>query len=237
MEQNTTDLVMKFVLDQQPVWAECALEVAPNDTLMTDFLKNTDYDNYSNFFEVTNFDFNIALKDSGESTNVLGGQPARNHQPQQQPKPGFNNTFAKWRSATSAESKSIYYPLEFDQFNFKRIIDRASPTFFKCCCESRSFDSAVLVKRLGQGDISGKQNVSVGYLRIDFTKVLITGVNWDDGDLVTESCEFICQGMKVIYRRQKASGIVAGGVGNEFSATWPNPNKDRTLGIRDGGRG
>lgn len=234
MQQNATDLVMKFVLNAQPVWAECALEVAPNDTLMRDFLKNTDYDNYSNFFEVTNFDFSIALKESDQSNNVVG-QQARNQQ--QQPRAGSNNAFARWRSATNAEYKSIYYPLEFDQFNFKRVIDSASPIFFQCCCESRTFDSAVLVKRIARGDIGGKRNPSIGYLRIDFKKVLITGVNWDDGDLVTESCDFICQGMKVTYRRQKDDGTVAGGAGNEFSATWPNPNKDRTLGIRSGGRG
>ena len=235
MQQNTTDLVMKFVLNQQPVWAECALDIAPNDTLMKDFLKNTNYDNYSNFFEVTNFDFSIALKESDESNNVIS-QQARNHQTQH-PKLGANNAFARWRSATNAEYKSIYYPLEFDQFNFKRVIDSASPIFFQCCCESRTFDSAVLVKRVAQGDLGGPKNQSIAFLRIDFTKVLITGINWDDGDLVTESCEFICQGMKVTYRRQKEDGTVAGGAGNEFSATWPNPNKDRTLGIRSGGRG
>jgi type VI protein secretion system component Hcp len=202
---------------------------------MKDFLKNTNYDNYSNFFEVTNFDFSIALKESDESNNVIS-QQARNHQTQH-PKLGANNAFARWRSATNAEYKSIYYPLEFDQFNFKRVIDSASPIFFQCCCESRSFDSAVLVKRVAQGDLGGEKNASIGFLRIDFSKVLITGINWDDGDLVTESCEFICQGMKVTYRRQKEDGTVAGGAGNEFSATWPNPNKDRTLGIRSGGRG
>jgi type VI protein secretion system component Hcp len=236
MQQNTTDLVMKFVLNAQPVWAECALEIAPNDSLMSDFLKNTDYDNYSNFFEVTNFDFSIALKESDQSNNVIGQLP-RNQQQQQPTRAVANNAFARWRSATNAEYKSIYYPLEFDQFNFKRVIDSASPIFFQCCCESRSFDSAVLVKRIAQGEIGGKRNPSIGYLRIDFKKVLIIGVSWDDGDLVTENCEFICQGMKVTYRRQKEDGTVAGGAGHEFSATWPNPNKDRTLGIRSGGRG
>ena len=95
----------------------------------------------------------------------------------------------------------------------------------------------MLVKRISQGDQGGVARPSAAYLRIDFTKVLITGINWDDGDLVTESCEFICQGMKISYRRQKTDGTVAGGFGNEYSAVWPNPSNDRSLGIRGGGRG
>jgi type VI protein secretion system component Hcp len=233
MDQNKTDLVMQFVLDRQPVWAECALQIAPGDTLMTGFAKNTDYDSYSNFFEVNGFDFAISLKESDQSTSVLGQQPARPAQHQQKA-PATTGAFARWRSATQSEYKSIYYPLEFDKFTFERVIDSASPIFFQCCCTSRSFDSAVLVKRISQGDQGGVARPTVGYLRIDFTKVLITGVDWDDGDVVKEKCEFICQQMKITYRKQKIDGTI--NASGEVSAIWPNPAKDRSLGIRAGAR-
>jgi type VI protein secretion system component Hcp len=252
MEQNTTDQVMRFVLKGRDVWAECVLQIAPNDILMNDFTRDPDYDCYTNFFEVTNFDFSVAMKDTSESTNVIGNQhthtlgsnPARNHQPLQQ-KSSANKTFARWRSATTNQVKDLakYYPLEFDQFNFKRVIDRASPTFFKSCCDSTSFDKAVLVKRLSQGDLGGSMKPSIAYLRIEFTEVLITGVSWDDGDLVTESCEFICRGMTITYRQQAPSGSLssmdkdAWGSTSTSSARWPDPTDDRTLGIRRGGRG
>jgi type VI protein secretion system component Hcp len=145
--------------------------------------------------------------------------------------------FARWRSATQQDYKSIYYPLEFDRFSFDRIIDCASPIFFQSCCTSQTFDSAALVKRVSPGDEGGVSRPAVGFLRIDFTKVLVTGINWDDGDMVKERCEFICQGMKITYRRQTAGGGVSSGGGNEFSAVWPNPNKDRTLGITNRGAG
>ena len=74
MEKAATDLVMKFVLDQQPVWAECALDIPLGDTLMKDFLKHTGYDNYSNFFEVSSFDFGIALRDEDQSNSAFSQQ-------------------------------------------------------------------------------------------------------------------------------------------------------------------
>ncbi len=233
MDQNKTDLVMKFVLDGQPVWAECALDVAPGDTMMQEFTKNSGYDYYSNFFEISSFDLGMSLKESSESNNALGQQPRQ----QAQSKSPATGAFARWRSASAKEYKSIQYPLEFDKFRFQRTIDRASPIFFQCCCTSRSFDSAVLVKRISQGQQGGVSRPSVGYLRFDFTKVLIIGLDWDDGEVVKEKCEFICQGIKVTYRRQKADGTVASGPGSESAAVWPNPAKDRSHGILSALRG
>jgi type VI protein secretion system component Hcp len=230
MDQNKTDLVMKFVLEGQPVWAECALEVAADDTLMRDFLKNTGYDNYSNFFETSSFEMSLSLVGDDQSTNALSHQM---RQPTHQNNTPAPQPFARWRSATARELREgIPYPLDFDKFSFERVIDSASPIFFQACCTSQTFDSAVLVKRLAQGGVAGGGQPSAAYLRIDFTKVLITGINWDDGDVVKEKCEFICQGMKITYRRQNQDGSVARD--KEFSAVWP---KERSLFIRSGGRG
>lgn len=230
MDSAATDLVMKFTLHRQPVWAECALLIASDDSLMSDFTRRHDYRTYTNFFEISDFDFGLSLKESDESGGMLG-QAQRPQTPNRTPASG---AFARWRSATQQEYKAIQYPLEFDKFSFSRSIDAASPIFFQACCTSSTFDSATLVKRISQGEQGGADRPTVGYLRIDFTKVLITGIGWDDGDVVKEKCEFICQGMKITYRRQKADGTIASGRGSETQAEWPNPSKDRTLGIRSG---
>jgi type VI protein secretion system component Hcp len=235
MDQNKTDLVMRFVLEGQPVWAECVLDVWKHDDLMKDF-KSADYDSYSNFFEIKTFDFSIALKEDDESTNVIG-QQAKTPASTAKPAAGAGGAFTHWRSATNSEYKKIHYPLEFDKFSFSRVIDSASPVFFQSCCKSQTFDRAVLVKRMSQGsnDGSGATRPTVGYLRIDFTEVLITGIDWDDGDMVEEKCEFICRGMTLTYRKQKDDGTVDASSG-KVPAVWPNPHKDRSLGIRTGGR-
>lgn len=231
-DQNATDLVMKFVLDGKPVWAECALEIDPNDTLMKDFGQNTGYDNYADFFEVSGFDFGISLTDEDDSAAKAatpvhsGGVGNAGQKPNSQP-------YGRWRSAVGQEYKKIHFPLEFDDFNFERTIDAASPIFFQSCCKSKQFDSACLVKRLSQGDTGQTDATSrpqFGFLRIDFEKVLITSIGWDDGDVVKEKVSFICQKMTIKYRQQKASGLVD--ASSEVSAVWPNPKNDRTLGIR-----
>jgi type VI protein secretion system component Hcp len=219
MDQSKTDLVMKFVQKGIPVWAESTLDIE-NDDLMKEFTKNADYDFFTNFFDVSNFEMSLALKDEDQSNKPASAQ-SKLAAPNAKGKANSAGPYARWRSATPQQYPDIKFPLEFDKFSFQRIIDFASPVFFESCCTSTEFDSAVLVKRVSQGgsDVSAK-----GFLRIDFTKVLIIAVNWDDGDLITEKCDFICQGMTVTYKHQKADGSFAG----THHAQWPT---DRSLSI------
>ena len=55
----------------------------------------------------------------------------------------------------------------------------------------------------------GIDRMSVGYLRIDFRDVLLTGLAWDDGDMVTERITFICKAMRLRYKPQRADGSLA----------------------------
>jgi type VI protein secretion system component Hcp len=228
MGDSKTDLIMKFVLERNDVEAESNLDVSPDDTLMKDFEKGTDYDDYTNFFEIDTFSMSMQLHGDDQSASTLH-QHAQSKQPSAQPASG---QFARWKSASRDEYKNMRFPLEFEKFTFERVIDSASPVFFQCCCTSRTFDRAVLVKRVSQGESGSVQRPALGYLRIDFSKVLITGIGWDDGDLVKEQCEFICQKMVITYRRQDVSGNVPSGGG--ATMTWPAA---RGLDIRGGGRG
>ena len=90
--------------------------------------------------------------------------------------------------------------------------------FFQHCANQKSFDSATLVKRVmatsgsisllqsilgGAGSSSGGSGMaSAGFLRIDFTDVMLTQLAWNDGDMVTENCSFTCKHVKVQYRKQ-----------------------------------
>jgi type VI protein secretion system component Hcp len=212
MEQNKTDLVMKVILQGSPVLAESNLDIIKGDLLMTDFHTGLNYDYYSEFFEVSSFEMGLSLKEDDESKSTLNPHAKVGTDK----KTSAVGQFPAWRSATGDEYKTIKFRPQVDRFSFKRVIDSASPIFFEACCTSRTFDSAVLVKRISQGDQAGVAP-SVGYLRIDFTKVLIVGVSWDDGDVVTEQCEFICQDLKISYRPQRQSGIF----GSIMTANWP----------------
>jgi type VI protein secretion system component Hcp len=197
-----SDLVMLFT-DKSggPVWAESTLDVAKADPMMKGFNPITEYDDYSNFFEVTSFNFSVALRPNDQGVGSLS-------QASQGPSsvaPAAQDQFSRWRSAKADEYKKILFPLEFDTFSFSRVIDGASPVFFNACCNQESFKTAALVKRVAVGDGDSVRH-TLGFLRLDFRDVLLTGVNWDDGDMVTESCTFICKAMRVRYRAQMAQG-------------------------------
>lgn len=234
MQDSKTDLVMRFVLGNgEPVLAECLLDVWKNDTLMKDF-KSAGQNHFSNFFEVSSFDLSIALKETDKKKSTLKSKnDPLNTQQKSGEKAAPSGAFAAWRSATKDELKKIYYPLELDKFSFKRNIDCASPVFFQSCCKSETFASAVLVKRRSQGgtDVDGGLLPSAGYLRIEFTKVLITGIDWDDGEVVEEKCEFICRGITVTYRQQKDDGTIDASTGLQ-PVEWNNDRVARNLANR-----
>lgn len=210
-DQHKSDIVMLFVQEgNQPVYAECALDKDPEDTFMAGFKPQT-YDNYSNFFQVTKFHFGVEVKDEDKTKSTLQSGNVGAAGLGKKRFGRVEGEFASWRSANDKQAPKVTYPLEFEQFSFERLIDAASPIFFEYCCNSTSFPSASLVKRLSRGN-----ELPQGFLRIDFKDVLITSLSWDDGDMTTEKCEFICRDFDLTYRQHKADGSW-GASGN---ATW-----------------
>ena len=207
MDQNKTDIIMRFVQKGRPVWAEGALELTPDDPMTSDF-KSATYDDYSNFFQVTKFDFGFKLDGNDEGVSTFSQQKTQGGSAKTS---GSKGDFYRWRSAKEGEYRNIKYPLEFDVFNFSRIVDAASPVFFKSCCNTISFDKAVLVKRLAQGDLAGVSRPSLGYLRIEFTEVLIIKLEWNDGDVIEEECSFICREFDLTYKQQMVEGALRPG--------------------------
>ncbi len=203
------DLIMKFVLKVpgsgspgqagRAVYAESALDVTKGDKLMDGF-DAASYDFYSNFFEVTNFDFSVAVKPQDDSVGAMSqAGPVTAG-----PAPAAKDQFSRWRSAKEDEYMNIKkYPIDFDTFSFSRTIDSASPIFFQNCCNQESFFSASLVKRVAATDSVKNMSAPRAYLRFDFADVLLTSFSWSDGDLVTESCTFICKKLTIRYARQK----------------------------------
>jgi type VI protein secretion system component Hcp len=87
-------------------------------------------------------------------------------------------------------------------------MDTASPLLVQRCFQSKPYVSAALVMRKVGGTQFGSDSTiaALPFLRIDFSTVLITSVDWDAGDVVKEKCSFVCRGVKVKYRRQAFAG-------------------------------
>jgi type VI protein secretion system component Hcp len=228
-DQHKSDIVMRFVLKSgDDVDAECALEKSKSDTEYMDGFVPQTYDSYSNFFQLSKFNFGFEVSDEGKSKTKVGSTQSNSTQTERAKiSGGVQGEFASWRSADEEQAKKVVFQLDFESFRFERLIDAASPIFFLHCCNSLSFKSATLVKRVSRGGDSAPE----GFLRIDFQDVLITSLGWDDGDMTTEKCEFICRDFKLKYRQQNAGGSW----GASSSASW-NFEKDALPTDKQSGR-
>jgi len=211
---SANDVLMRIMVTEN-AWlpAECQTEVTRDDDPYV-------FDYYNGqFFEVTDFTFGMNLEDKtpdeteqkGTITpNMLqaaranlrpvsrgpGAPPPMPTQAGSGAPAGPQSKFARWKSATPEQIKAMQpYEAKMDEFSITRTYDKASPVLFEKCCNSESFASASLVKRVVVG-----ADMLRGILRIDFKEVLLTHVEWQNGDVVKETVKFVCREMITKYR-------------------------------------
>ena len=210
-----TDIVMLFILNGQPVYGESMLSVDPNDQLMQEFQPGGDANTYSNFFELKNFALGLQLSPSDNKSGPKlppGAQAAL----------ATGSSFGRWYTAAVNPYEGNTSLTKFNTGSFDRLIDAASPIFFQACCNKVRFDKAIIIKRASQdGDRQPFANV-----RIEMTNVLLTNIDWDDGDVVTEKCSFTCDSIIITYVPQNDDGTVD--ASGSLSATWQNPTPGQT---------
>jgi type VI secretion system secreted protein Hcp len=119
---------------------------------------------------------------------------------------GFSATSTT--TAAGAANKAI----DAKEVSITRQIDAASPMLMQYCFTSTTLDSASIVKRRA----SGTSTSGMGYLRIDFTGVLLTGIDWSDAHAVKETITLIYREVAITYRPQLASGKL----GAKVNASW-----------------
>jgi type VI protein secretion system component Hcp len=162
-----------------------------------------------------------------------GGEPpaAEDSKPAPQPlQPASSSSFQRWRDmkddATKPPSKKPnnsddqLYKSQIQSFTFTRLIDSATSTLLKACCDGTSFKSASLIKRNAARGGTDKETLDMTFLRIDFTGVKITSLTFADGDAVTESCSFTCDAMQIVYAQQDADGRMT----TTLPVCWQNPS-------------
>jgi type VI protein secretion system component Hcp len=142
-----------------------------------------------------------------ESPAAPAGQQAKGETKPNAPK----QKFSKWRNERAANAGSTRYPLEVEPVTFTRYMDQASTTLLQALFDSQSLASASIVRRVDTG--SGAN----AYLRLDFTDLLIVGIDLDDDELIEEKFKFICRGVQVRFRPQNSDGSL----GAAISGGWP----------------
>jgi type VI protein secretion system component Hcp len=181
-------------------------------------------------FEVEDFKFSADLRDSegkdgrgsgssgrGGGTNALHNLPGRNNNAnntQKEDSTKRSSSFAGYLQT----GNSRQYPADVKEITVTKQMESSSVTLLQNCLNAVPFKKAVLVKR----KFTGNQQFHEAFLKLEFTEPLITGVDWDQGDVVKETLKFICRGITVVYRPQSDDGTLDP-VGNQM--TWTPQRK------------
>jgi len=98
--------------------------------------------------------------------------------------------------------------IKFNEFQIKKLTDKASPLFFKNCCVGAHYKTVFVEMRKsgGSADVAGK-----AFLRFKFDTVFTTKIDWtgpgDEGP--EESITFVYGKLGVKYWAQAATGLPA----------------------------
>lgn len=203
---KSVDILMKLVDSSGAIAAESQSRFNQNDEFMQGF-------ELGKFFDVLNFDFGVKLHDSSEGhTKPTGGTGGAGAAPSL-----GRSAFSSWLGFTGNLRNFAGYPVDVDEFEFKRQFDVASPILFQLCATSAPLKSATLVQRKA-GSSQSQMGISPCYLRIDFFDVLLTSVGWDvEDEGVEEKVKFVSRRISVQYRPQKPDGTLGSPVNGNWS--------------------
>jgi type VI protein secretion system component Hcp len=160
------------------------------------------------YFELQDFTLGIDIEDNDSASTK---PPVTDPHTGVTTTPAKTGKFSKWVQGIAASAGpgvlSTLYPVQMDAFSFTKQLDAASPVLFKNCFKTIPFDSAAIVMRKTGGVQHTKTGIGhIGFLRIDFTGVLITSIDWDAGEIVKEKVKMVCRTVQVKYRAQNNDG-------------------------------
>lgn len=109
------------------------------------------------------------------------------------------------QSAKRAKRERDDEVVDMQPVEFTRVMDSMSTQLFAALVGCDTLDSISVVKRKA----TGGPNSGDCYLRLDFSKVLITNLGWKDSEhLILETGTFIYRKLTMRYRPQKPDGTL-----------------------------
>jgi type VI protein secretion system component Hcp len=228
---DSTDLLMKFVKDSNPIAGESTTELVSSEGSANPLLKGFNKGFYS---EIDRFTMKAGIRDDDanaqqspegarrtaaldlaqarpitRTTSGPGGTTTTTViQPQRQTASLASTvrrgSYQSWRSGKARPP----YPVDLQPVSFTRVIDKTSAVLIQSCIDCISFDSISLIKRKSSGmeGPSGETASGEVFLRLDFVGALVIKVDWDNDDKVSETIDFICRSVSIHYRPQLPDG-------------------------------
>ena len=226
MAEDSRDILMTMVLNTGKVIpVECQAVISSQDTMASGFAQGSSGPNY---FSVEDFTFKVGLiPDKSANTQLAGAMKDQMEEHmkalqrqlvEKDPElagmklnaPKDASSFSRFMTggrAAALRSRKMgqgqMYGADLEEIEITKILDASSLTLLQSCLTSVTFKSATLLKRraVGQSQLSG-------FLRIDFTDVMLTEFNWSEDDLVKETFKFVCRQAVVQYAVESASGTL-----------------------------
>jgi type VI protein secretion system component Hcp len=177
-----------------------------------------------NIFEVDDFTFSAGLTGAEDRSGTDGaswsGRPGENfiHARGGQERPTMTPNAARKAAGGSSlfakyiASGEINFNAEIPEVTITKQVESSSIPFLKACLNYSKFERAMLVKR----KFTGNHNFYEAFLRLEFKEPLITGVEWDEGEIIREKLKFVCRGITAMYRPQDSKGRL----GKVLQTTW-----------------
>jgi hypothetical protein len=238
-DKDSNDVLMTFIdSNGRGVAAECTSVWDKTDTDMMEGFAD------GKFFEVDDFDFGVSLGESegagggegsGSSSSGNLGENSLHAPPGHDGAPVSRNAEGKKGGSSSkgfakyiqgVEGADIEFKPEIKEVTITRQMDISSVRFLQSCLQYGKFQRAILVKR----KFTGNNAFHEAFLRLEFKEPLITGIDWDEGEVVKEKLKFICRGIVAAYRPQNATQedtkadqkaiTIDGRLGDVHSASW-----------------
>ena len=220
MADSSIDVLMRVIAGGSPLEGEGQTEWSTaQDMLRNDFL-------LGKFCELREFNFSAGVASSmsddededDKAKNTAAAQPGAAPKPGEPPKPAPPAKAAPPTGGSKKKGKGgkDHDFVDMQPVEFTRLMDRMSPRLFQALTTCETLDSISVVKRKA----AGTRNSGAAYLRLDFTKVLLTQLDWKDSEqLILESGTFIYRKLKIQYRPQRPDGAL----GTPISTEWTMP--------------
>ena len=163
MADAMNDLFM-YMLDENDNTLPCesAIMIAKGDPFMTEF-KPAGLDSYSNYFDVTEFEFALALDDSSKGGAGAGGAGAGAAASAGSSIGSFGDWYMADDPLTAFSSNDKRYRIKKISGSIGKVVDSASPGFFQNCCNKKTYNKAILVKRAFTGAPAGSGGGGIGF--------------------------------------------------------------------------
>ena len=111
------------------------------------------------------------------------------------------------------DKRALGEDVDMQPVEFTRVMDSMSTLLFKSLVGCETLESISVVKRKA----AGSANSGDCYLRLDFSKVLITNIEWKHSEhLVIETGTFIYRKLTIRYRPQRPNGTLDVAIQSEW---------------------